>query len=152
MKYIPTHALAVVRKFYPNVNSVVDATESLNIEVTKRDNQTAAVKKHQTCALAVACKRKKKVDGVIISIATAYLIKGDKATRYKVPPSVSREIVSFDRKAGFEMGFYKLNPHQKSDRLGNHCHLKSHKETGRGRKINRRHVTENVREGLNAIT
>jgi hypothetical protein len=148
MKHIPTHALAVVRKFYPNIESVVDATEPLNIEVTKRDNQNSAVKNHKKCALAVACERKKDVDGVIISIATAYLIKGNQAIRYKVPPSVSREIVSFDRKAGFEEGFYKLNAPTVHDRLGYSTTPRNHAETGRGRKIKRRHVTENVREHL----
>lgn len=43
-----------------------------------------------------------------MSISTAYLIKGDTATRYLVPNSVAREITAFDRNAVFEPGEYRL--------------------------------------------
>lgn len=47
-------------------------------------------------------------DGVIISVYTAYLVKGKKATRYQLPQSVSREIISFDRGSKFYAGEYSL--------------------------------------------
>lgn len=101
-------ALTIVQKVFPNVTRVVDATKDSKIEVTKRDTTSATVRNHKACAMAVACKRKLDLDGVIMSVSTAYLIKGDKATRYHVPPSVSREIVAFDRDAVFEPGDYNL--------------------------------------------
>jgi len=140
------HALAVVRKFYPNVEEVVDASKPLAIEVTKKESQSSAIKNHKKCAFALACERKANVDGVIISIATAYLIKDKLATRYKVPSSVSREIISFDRQAGFAEGHYKLMPPSHSQRLG--VEHGSHKDSNKGRKILRHHITENVRKHL----
>lgn len=68
--------------------------------------------------MAVACKRKMHADGVIVSMETAYVIKGNKAVRYRVPPSVQREIVSFDREAGFAAGEYMLATTLPCNRLG----------------------------------
>ena len=101
-------ALQVVKKFFPNVKTVVDANHNARIEVTKSDETKANKKSHKTCAMAVACKRKFHLDGVIISANRAYLVKGDKARRFELPPSVTKEIVSFDRGAGFEPGEYAL--------------------------------------------
>jgi len=102
-------ALAIVQQFYPDVKYIRDATKSLEIEVTDRDCQTAAVKKHRDCALAVACKHMATVDGAIVATSAAYLVRGDTATRYKVPASVAREIVSFDRSGEFYPGTYWLD-------------------------------------------
>jgi len=100
--------LNTVQKFCPKVTSVIDAKRSLIIDVIHKDALSSARKKHGECAMAEACKRKYKLDGVVIARSTAYLIKGNVATRYRVPPSVSREITSFDRGGGFEIGTYKL--------------------------------------------
>jgi hypothetical protein len=111
-------ALNTVKKFFPKVKSVVDATTPTLIEVTKKDTESKAVKNHSACAMAVACKRKFKLDGVIVSRSIAYLIKGNKARRFLLPASVSREIVSFDRGAGFQPGTYQLERVTKSLQLG----------------------------------
>jgi hypothetical protein len=113
---MPT-ALQVVQKFFPEVQTVVDATRNQVIEVTKRDETTANKKSHKTCAMAVACKRKFNLDGVVISVNRAYLIKGKKARRFMLPESVSREVVSFDRDGGFEPGQYELSKVPASSRL-----------------------------------
>lgn len=97
-------ALEIVRGYFPGVKEVNDAKKGVEIEVTRPDVSNAERRSHRTCAMAVACKRKMDLDGVIISVKTAYLIKGNKATRYKVPESVSREVVSFDRGSQFESG------------------------------------------------
>src|ERR1700688_3313049 len=99
LKQFP-RALAIVRKYFPKVKEVEDASEPITVEVTNKDNQSAAVRNHESCAMAVSCKRKMKADGVIVSIGTAYVIKGETAYRYRVPPAIQREIVSFDREAG----------------------------------------------------
>lgn len=105
-------AIEIVQRFYPQVTSVKDAKRSLQINVSEADCRSPGVKKHKSCALAEACKSMREIDGAIISISAAYLIKGDTATRYKVPVSVSREIVAFDRSGGFEPGEYWLDKPQ----------------------------------------
>ena len=114
------NALKTVQKYFPSVKKVADAKRPLNIEVLPEDLNTAEVQKHKTCAMAVACKRAFKLDGAIFGIDTAYLILGNRATRYQLPESVSREIVSFDRKApvGVDTGEYHLKPPCLGRRLG----------------------------------
>jgi hypothetical protein len=141
-------ALAIVRHFYPEVTSVKDAKRSIHIEVLPKDTNVATVKNHKECAMAVACKRKLKVDGVIISVSTAYLVKGKNATRFKLGQSVSREITSFDRKAGFAPGEYQLNAPAKSSRIG-HGKLTPNRDHGvRGAHRKFRHITADVRTNL----
>jgi hypothetical protein len=125
---MPT-ALQVVKKFFPQVTTIRDASECIQIEVSQRDSDRADKKNHKTCAMAVACKRKLGLDGVIISINTAYLIKGKIAKRYRLPESVAREVVSFDRNAGFAPGQYQLSKVPKSLRLG----TQRAKRIGRGK-------------------
>jgi hypothetical protein len=67
--------------------------------------------------MAKALERDKDYDGAIISTSVAYLIKGDKATRFRTPEAVTREIISFDRHADFAPGRYSLAPPGKSDTL-----------------------------------
>jgi len=124
---MPT-ALQLVQKFFPEVESVVDAKKNVDIEVTNADDRVAAKKSHKTCAMAVACKRKFKLDGVVISVNRAYLVKGKKAERFELPPSVSREVVSFDRGGGFEPGEYQLSKVAPDKRLGK----KHYAKTGNG--------------------
>src|SRR5579864_3072095 len=90
-----SRSLNIVRKYFKNVDEVVDSKESLSVEVTPRDVSTSERRAHVGCAMAVACKRAKHLDGVIISTSIAYLIKDNKATRYQVPERISREVVSF---------------------------------------------------------
>ena len=111
-------ALHNVQAKFPNVTKVVDAKKDAAFEVTKADTKTAAVRNHTACAAAVACKRKLDLDGVMMSVNTAYLVKGTTATRYKVPESIGREITVFDRDAAFEPGDYQLKAPCQSERLG----------------------------------
>ncbi len=113
---MPT-SLEVVRKFFPEVNDVLDGGRNVTIEVTEKDEKIAHKKSHKTCAMAIACKRKFECDGVIISVTRAYLVKGKTARRYKLPESVSREVVSFDRHGEFEPGEYELTKIPPSSRL-----------------------------------
>jgi hypothetical protein len=105
---MPT-SLKIVQKFFPHVTSVVDGKKPVHVEVTKHDSKSSTVKNHKGCALAVACKRSFKADGVVISVDRAYLIKDNKATRYMLPPSTSREVVAFDRGTDFAEGEYLLS-------------------------------------------
>jgi len=142
-----SRALGIVRKYFPEVNRVTDAKAGLTIEVTKHDDHVATRKAHKTCAMAVACKRKLNLDGVIISVKTAYMIKGRKAIRFAVPEHVSREVVSFDRGGGFEPGMYKLN---KPDRpIGEgHSSGGEHSNPNRPHKSKAHLLTKNIRTVL----
>jgi hypothetical protein len=111
-------SLGIVKKFFPQVAHVIDADSNAAIEVTPKDVRDSKRKNHSSCAMAVACRRARDLDGVIISIHTAYMIKGDTATRFTLPQSISREIVSFDRSGDFQPGQYYLSPPNPNSRLG----------------------------------
>lgn len=144
-------ALATVQKFFSEVVSVDDASKDVTVEVTKADNQNGMVKSHKTCAMAVCVKRTLKADGVIIAVRTAYVVYGDKAVRYRLPESIAREIVSFDRKAGFAVGTYKLNAPCKSEKLGHpsgdHSNRNGNRPPGKFRFM---HHTSGIRTVLGA--
>lgn len=147
-------AINTVRKFFPNVKVVVDAKTAAKIEVTKKDCSSAQVKKHNQCAMAVACKRKFHLDGVIISRSIAYLVKGNKARRFELPQSVIREVVSFDRGAGFAEGEYQLaavSPANRSDRPSRV--KKDNGKPHKGEPIEKRfrHLTTGVRSVLGGL-
>jgi hypothetical protein len=115
---MPSSALYIVQKYFPSVTKVTDADEDITIEVVSDDSSKGAIKDHEHCAFARACQRKFSAKGVIVSVNTAYVIMKGGAVRYKLPESVSREVVSFDRKGGFAEGTYILKAPNKSMRLG----------------------------------
>ena len=146
-------ALQIVRHFHPEVTTVKDAKRNIHIEVLPRDTQVATVKNHKECAMAIACKRRFKLDGVIISVKTAYLIKGKTATRFNLNDSVSREVVSFDRKAGFAPGEYQLNSPGPGRKIGSIKNYNTNRKTGPHRtKLNKRfqHATQDIRTRLDS--
>lgn len=143
---MPT-ALRIVKEFFPNIKSVKDSKASIKTEVTGHDDKVSRKGAHKECALAIACKRKFKVDGVIIARSTAYLVKNNKAIRFDVPISVGREITSFDRGAGFAPGVYHLARPTKNP-LGTNLHRSGPKEKKNGNKIRFRHVTSKIRAVL----
>lgn len=113
------NALNRVRKYFPNVNKVVDAAVPVTIAVIKKDSRIGKKKDPANCALARACVRTGLADGAIINIGTSYLIKGDLATRYSTGVAVGREITSFDRHQDFATGKdYRLSAVCPSNKLG----------------------------------
>jgi hypothetical protein len=107
-----------VQKFFPNVQNVEDGRDDVLVEVTSRDVAWAARKNHNHCALARACEKMVGVDGAIISRVCAYLIAGSTAIRYHLSTAAAREIMAFDRGAGFAPGEYLLKAVPKSNRFG----------------------------------
>lgn len=144
---MPT-ALSVVKRHFPEVTEVVDAGRNMLIEVTKADERIANKQNHKTCAMAVACKRKTEADGVLISVNTAYIIKGTVARRYTLPPSVSREVVSFDRNGGFAPGVYQLSKIGENQKLGVSHPVKNGNGHGGGNERRFYHRTEGIRTAL----
>ncbi len=112
-------AKTIIKRDFPRVRKIVDATETLNITVIPQDAVTGRRKDPEGCALVKACVRQKIADAAIIGIGYSYLIKGDTATRYKTSEAVAREITSFDRHQDFAAGRnYKLSKVSKGSRLG----------------------------------
>jgi hypothetical protein len=122
-KKIKGHGNSVVsrvRKYFPNVTQVVDATDSITVSVQKSDVKSGRRNQPGSCALAQACVREYKADGALINIGFSYIIKGETATRYKTSVSVGREITSFDRHHDFATGndymLSKVSPASRLDR------------------------------------
>lgn len=109
-------SLSYVRKYYPDVKRVVDAKRGTKITVTAADCANGVGKAPNICAIAKAAMR--HYDGAVISLSRAWLIKGDTAYRYDVPPHVTQELVVFDRAHQFDPGVYRLERVRKGNRLG----------------------------------
>lgn len=109
-------ALNIVKKYHPTVTKVMDAKKTITVAVTAADCKKSTAKSPNSCAMAKACER--TFDGAIISLNTAYVVKGNTAYRYVVPQSVAREIVSFDRNHEFSPGEYSLKAPSASQKLG----------------------------------
>lgn len=140
-------ALAGVKKFFPEVTTVVDAKKDVSIEVTPQDCKSGSAKNNKECALAKACKRQLNISGVMINMGFSYLITGKKAHRYKTPERVARELISFDRHKDFTIGMYKLKAPTGVSKLGSRVHEKNPKgrNTGERRKVQILHFTSGVR-------
>ncbi len=109
-----------------------DADAPLILEVTKSDITRATQKNSRCCAYARACKRSQLGAGLKEAFffrSTAYLEYGDRMVKYALPPSVQKEIVSFDRAKVMAPGVYKISPPSKSQRI--------EEVKKRGRKIHR---------------
>lgn len=88
---------------------VVDATEPLQVNVKQADIDKAQQKNSKCCAFVRACEREMPIEAAFFFRSTAYLEYPDKIVRYKLPPSVEREIVAFDRSKDMEPGVYQLS-------------------------------------------
>ncbi len=105
-----------------NGKKVVDATKPLHISISKRDATLGKTKDPANCAAARAIVRTiADVKGARVHLGRTYIEYPDKWVRYKTPPSLKTEIVSFDRgaKAEYTEGDYTLYAPTPSDRLGN---------------------------------
>lgn len=117
--YTPKTILKRIRKLFPLVNRVVDSNVDLYVSVTEDDSSTSKKKDPANCAFANACARCCNADGAIINIGTAYVIKGNVATRFRTTEGVAREIVSFDRHQDFAPGHnYRLGKITKARAMG----------------------------------
>ncbi len=124
-------SLNMVQRYYPKVRSVEDAKKPLDVPVSKTDCTNAKPESFTDCAFAKACKRA-DFDGAIVTLTTAYLVKGEKAIRYKVNNTLSREIVVLDRTRDgdrFRAGQYRLSAPAPSIALG----PRQYKEKRKGR-------------------
>lgn len=97
---------------------VVDATKPLRLSITDEDCKYGNKKEHHTCAAAVALLRQGEGAEVRVHVSRAYVKRGRKWVRYKVPASMRAEIIAFDRGGTFSPGEFVLSPVQDSVKLG----------------------------------
>ncbi len=103
-----------ILKLFPDLTKCTDAKQPAGIEVTTKDVANSRPGDPAACAMARAICREWHADAAVIGMTDSYVIKGNSAVRFQTPESVSREIVSFDRKAGFAPGKYHLGSVSKS--------------------------------------
>lgn len=97
---------------------ILDASAPLTLEVKRGDITKALAKNSKCCAYARAAKRLPDVERAYFFRSTAYLEYPDKMVRYRLPPSVQKEIVSFDRAKVMAPGRYQLSIARPSDEIG----------------------------------
>lgn len=125
-------ALEIVQSKYPDVVSISDGTKNIAIEVTPDEAKAGKPLDHHNCPYAIACKRALNLRGAIIMRSVAYLVQGTHATRYIIPNSVNRELVSLDRGAYFAPGVYRLNRPWAGNTLKSKAKQKPQKTKRRG--------------------
>jgi|SRR6185436_5721446 len=89
---------------------VVDATGHVHVVVTDNDVVNAKKANSKHCALARASLRIPGVNAAYFFRSVAFLEFEDRMVRFALPPSVQKEIVSFDRAQIFDAGKYQLSP------------------------------------------
>lgn len=109
-----------LHRLFPQIKDVTDARAPVKVTVNGKDCAIGKKMQASECALAKAAKRQYHAEGAIIGMTFSYIIKGKKAIRFQTPPSVAREIVSFDRHSDFAPGEYHLAAVSPSQRLGSH--------------------------------
>jgi hypothetical protein len=108
----------VIKRRFPHVTRVVDATKPIHVSVTDADSDDAVSSDFEHCALARAACRQLKADGAVVSKRVVYVIIKDAAVRYDSSERIRQELVSFDRHHDFASGDYALNVKRPSERLG----------------------------------
>src|SRR5437660_12745872 len=88
--------LTLLRKHWPGVRQVVDATRKLYIHVEPEDVDGASPRDAANCVMARACKREQEVDAVLVFSSRAYILQGTVATRFDVPETMTRETAVAD--------------------------------------------------------
>lgn len=90
---------------------IVDADEPALVELTDQDVARAQTKNSRACGFVRACERQMpNVRAAFFFRSTAFLELDDKIVRYRLPESVQKEIVCFDRTGTMAPGTYQLSP------------------------------------------
>src|SRR5215471_19548425 len=134
-----------LKRMFPNVDTVHDATQSIEVIVNAKDCKDATKMNPAECALARATKRELNADGAIVGLSTSYIIKGNEAIRFQTPDSVQREIVSFDRHHDFAPGIYYLTPKSPTGSIG---YIRGSRKGGGKNKTAKREIHHSARVRL----
>lgn len=89
---------------------VQDGTGHIKVVVTDDDIVRAKKANSQHCALARAALRLPRVNAAYFFRSVAFIEYPTAMIKYSLPPSVQKEIVSFDRGGIFAAGVYQLSP------------------------------------------
>ena len=124
----------------------IEATRPMLIEIENSDLKSGVRKNPSRCAFSLACRRSDRaVKAAYFFRSTAWLQYEDKLVRYHLPPSMQKEIVSFDRNKTMDPGLYRMSPFPKCDHLAN---VRKRARKGRqattirkGQKVVRHHTT-----------
>lgn len=120
---------------------VKDARKSIVIHITDRDVRNGSLKKPNSCAAALCCKRELGATEAHVHTSRVYLRFNGHWQRYLTSAALRSEIVAFDRGGRFEPGEYRLIKMQPSRREdGNRA-----KKRGAGKKRRPYHVLTNIR-------
>lgn len=132
---------------------IVDATQSLHIDLKPHDIKMGTRKKAKECAFACAAKRiDRTIKHAFFYRSTAWLEKDDgKLVRYMLPTSVQREIISFDRGGGMMPGEYLMKPPAKSQSLDAVKVYSAKTAAHRGRKTKTKGIVRHYTGGIRSI-
>lgn len=108
----------VIKRRFPHVTRVLDATKPIEVHVTDADGGDGVSSDFEQCALARAACRQLKADGAVVSKRVVYVIIKTDAVRYDASERIRQELVSYDRHHDFASGDYTLRPKRPSERLG----------------------------------
>lgn len=97
---------------------VIDAKRPINVEVNSFDIAQSTRKNAKCCAFACAARKIQGVQKAYFFRSAAYLEFATKLVRYRLPGSIQKEIVSFDRGGGVAEGRYTLVPFAKTNGIG----------------------------------
>lgn len=117
-----------VRKRRVAGKELFDATESMDIRVTRRDLKKAKTKDPMSCALAQGCLHDKHVLSARIGVKIALIEMDDRVIRFSVTPEDAKKIRAFDNANYFQPGTYTLHP--PITKLG--VHTRGHGRKGNG--------------------
>src|SRR5437016_5510806 len=117
-KRIDARVLKALRKYWPEVERVVDAKNRLLIHVNDDDIKSARPQDAANCVVARACQREQAVDAVLVFPTRAYILQGTLATRFVVPESMTREIAVLDRGGKPMPGKFHFAPPTKLWKMG----------------------------------
>lgn len=130
---------------------LIESTKPLILVVNAKDIKLASTKQADECAFARACKRRNtQVERAYFFRSTAYIQTKKTLTKYKIPTSMQKEIVAFDRGGKFAPGNYKLSP-SFQEKKG--CGVKpSGKKPGKNKKPGKRqNRTKDIRPTFNVL-
>lgn len=120
---------------------VKDARKSVVITISDRDVKNGTLKKPNSCAAALCCKRELGATEAHVHTSRVYLRFNGHWQRYLTSAALRSEIVAFDRGGRFEPGEYrliKMQPSRENDQ-------NRAKKRGSGKKRQAYHVIQNVR-------
>jgi hypothetical protein len=124
-------ALKMVRRHWPEVDKIEEATKPLRVTVTKDDCKNA-VPSFTDCPVAKALQRERHQEAIVEATRTYVRVSASKVVRYINPVRTRQQIAIFDvYRDGdkFGQGDFMLSPVRDSYKLGPRRHKE--KRTGR---------------------